>query len=113
MGTRTIGLIALVVGTLALFYSLSLDTTILSNDGDRIYNNGLLNQKTNYLIASCSIMVVGAIFYCIGHLVLMSEQQNDRLLGIIRLLKMDLVNSGQDPSRVDEVIIAGNKKKFE
>lgn len=56
---KKLGTLFFAVGIIAIFFSLNERAT--ANDSD-VYNYGLLNQRTNHVIVSCVIMLIGAIW---------------------------------------------------
>ncbi len=104
------GIIIFVIGVVAVCLSINYDATVPANDGDRTYNIGLLNQKSNFVLLSCFVCLVGSVLYASGILENKAETQNERLLSLIRLSKKDLIHSGIDHQEIDEIITKGNTK---
>lgn len=64
---RTLGIIALLIGLLGLFGTLSMDTSVGTDDPlRRVHNIGLMNQKQNMLLVFSVISVIGAVFVAFG-----------------------------------------------
>ena len=59
--TNVIGSLLIIGGIIALLYSLSMDTSVSTSSGARIYNVGLMNQQQNFVIVSALILLIGII----------------------------------------------------
>jgi len=69
-GIQAVGLFLIVIGALgALFYMFGFDPSVeaagLGSTG-RINNNGLLVQQQNGVLVSCTVGIIGAIFFTSG-----------------------------------------------
>lgn len=63
------GAIFFVVGLVATFVSATMDATVMSEYGGVMrgsYNIGLLNDRSNYVLISCFVTLIGAIWYGIA-----------------------------------------------
>lgn len=58
----------LLVGLIALFFVLRMDTSVATGfpSYERVNNLGLMNEKQNYTIAAGVVAVIGAILLAIG-----------------------------------------------
>lgn len=65
------GTILFAFGIIAIFYSVNMSATvhtpiIYSSSVSEVYNTGLLNDRTNYVIISCFATLIGAIWMVLG-----------------------------------------------
>ena len=60
---KPIGIILFVIGCLAIFVSLHERGCAYNSD---VYNNGLLNERTNDVIVSCFVSLIGAIWIALS-----------------------------------------------
>jgi hypothetical protein len=56
------GILLLVVGALTLFVGFGSDTTVDIDDGHRVHNIGLMNEKQNTILFGGALSIVGAVF---------------------------------------------------
>jgi hypothetical protein len=73
---RAVGIIIIILGIVASYYSVMMDTTIetniksniLDNYGmtSRVNNIGLMNDKQNYVVLSGILTLCGVIVFCFG-----------------------------------------------
>lgn len=65
---RTIGLLIAIVGFIGLYQAIGMDTTVTGKSGRTVHNIGLLNDKTNSVIAFSVIGVTGVIVFLFSFL---------------------------------------------
>jgi len=58
---KNIGLFITVVGVVFLVLSLNMNTSVLSQYGMAVNNIGLMNEKQNYIIVSCFVILIGIL----------------------------------------------------
>ena len=62
------GQLLFIAGILCTIASLFMDTSVKSSYLDKEVNNlGLLSDRTNYVIVSCFVMLIGAIWMVLGN----------------------------------------------
>lgn len=60
----------LVIGIIAIVASIFMDTSVSTGYFDKGVNNiGLLNDRSNYVIVSCCMTLIGAIWMAAGNIV--------------------------------------------
>jgi hypothetical protein len=59
---KTIGIVLLVIGSLAFLIGFNMDTSVDTGFGGRINNIGLMNDRQNIIILAGVLTVIGAIF---------------------------------------------------
>jgi hypothetical protein len=60
------GILLLVIGALTLFVGFGSDTTVATDDGRRVHNIGLMNEKQNTILFGGAIAIIGAVFIGFG-----------------------------------------------
>ncbi len=68
---RELGKLFFVIGLIAIFASLNMDATVygeFSSVDRNLYNIGKLNDRSNYVLVSCCITLIGAIWIGISQL---------------------------------------------
>ena len=64
---KTLGVLLLACGAIALFFGLNIDTTVATDIGARrVHNIGLMSDKQNVLLVGAAIAVVGAVLFGFG-----------------------------------------------
>lgn len=60
------GILLLVLGALILLVGFGSDTTVATDDGRRVHNIGLMNEKQNTILFGAAIAIIGAVFIGLG-----------------------------------------------
>jgi uncharacterized membrane protein len=65
-GIQSSGIVILVFGLLCLIASLSMNTSVYVGGGQSVNNSGLLNDKSNFVIISALMILIGIVVYLVG-----------------------------------------------
>lgn len=59
---KGLGILLVVVGVLALLIGFGSDTTVATDNGGRVHNIGLMNEKQNTILLGGVLSILGALF---------------------------------------------------
>ncbi|MFU8925903.1 hypothetical protein [Acinetobacter puyangensis] len=70
---KFVGLLVVIIGIILIGFSITMNTSVPTDYGDRINNIGLMADRQNYIIVSCLIFITGFITAIVG--IIRSDQK--------------------------------------